>query len=405
MTRSKSRIQAKVPRRAARPVPSHPAGPTLGIIGGGQLARMLAQAASRLGCATVILEREAGVPAAQVTDAVITGDWNEPGSLVRLGRRADVVTLENEFVDAHGLASLEKTGRALWPSAATIDAIQDKLRQREVLVAAGLPVPCFAAVPDRRALAKLGEMLGWPIMVKRRRNGYDGKGNFTLRSAAEIGAAWRHLGAVENSMLAEVFCRYRKELAVMVCRGRDGSIATYPVVETVQRDHICHIVSAPAAIDSEIAQRAVDIARRAVDAFGGVGCFGVELFLMPDGDIVINELAPRVHNSGHYSMEACACSQFENHVRAVLGWPLGSTAMVAPAAVMINLLGASGGSGRPHGLERALAIQGAHVHVYGKARSARGRKMGHVTALGATVGEAMRRARRAARLVRFGDVS
>lgn len=206
-------------------------------------------------------------------------------------------------------------------------------------------------------------------------------------------------------MLAETFCRYRKELAVMVCRGRDGAMVAYPVVETIQRDHICHIVRAPAAVAPQIARRAVDIARRAVEAFDGVGCFGVELFLMPDGTLIINELAPRVHNSGHYTIEACACSQFENHVRAVLGWPLGSTAMVAPAAVMINLLGAAGGPGRPHGLEQALAVPGSSIHVYGKARSARGRKMGHVTALGATVDEAMRRARRAARLIRFGELS
>lgn len=390
-------------RRAVAPgTPQHP-GATLGIIGGGQLARMLAQAASRLGCATVILERQADVPAAQVTDALRVGDWNDPKALLELGRQVDVVTLENEFVEAESLAVLEDAGIRLAPTAGTIRLIQDKLRQREVLAAAGLPVPPFAAVADRRALTQLGRQLGWPLMVKRRRNGYDGKGNFTLRSQTDVGAAWRHLGGGEDTLLAEGFCRFRQELAVMVVRTRDGRMATYPVVQTIQRDHICHIVQAPARIAPEVARRATHIAKRAVEAVGAIGCFGVELFLMPDESIVINELAPRVHNSGHYTIEACVCSQFENHVRAVLGWPLGSTAMVAPAAAMVNLLGDSGGSGRPQGLERALGVEGAHVHTYGKARSARGRKMGHVTALGASPDEALRRARRAANHLHYGD--
>lgn len=374
----------------------------LGIVGGGQLARMLAQAASELGVSVAVLELERAVPAASVAATTHLGDWNTPEVLQAFGPSADVVTLENEFVDAGSLADMERAGVVLHPGSVTIGAIQDKLRQREVLQAAGLPVPHFVAVPDLEALHEAGRRFGWPLMLKKRRNGYDGKGNATVRGGGDAGRAWLHLGAGSQPLLAEEFCRFRCELAVMVCRGRDGRMVSYPVVETIQRDHICHVVKAPASVSSVIARRATRIARRAVEAFGAVGCVGVELFLMDDGRLVINELAPRVHNSGHYTIEACACSQFENHVRAVLGWPLGSTRMVAPAAVMVNLLGAGEGPGRPRGIERALAVPGAHVHVYGKVRSAAGRKMGHVTALGTSLRAALRTARGAARCIHFG---
>jgi 5-(carboxyamino)imidazole ribonucleotide synthase len=224
-----------------------------------------------------------------------------------------------------------------------------------------------------------------------------------VRSAADIEKGWMALNGETNALYVEEFCPFTSELAMMITRGRDGGMAGYPVVETIQCEHICHLVKAPAEIPPEVAARASDIARQAVETVGAVGTMGVEMFLLADGRILINELAPRVHNSGHYTIEGCVCSQFENHVRAVLGWPLGSTAMRAPAAVMVNLLGAAKGSGTPHGLAEALAIPGAHPHIYGKALSAPGRKMGHVTALGETMGEALGIAQRAAGLIRFGD--
>jgi 5-(carboxyamino)imidazole ribonucleotide synthase len=241
------------------------------------------------------------------------------------------------------------------------------------------------------------------MVLKKRRNGYDGKGNHTLRSAGDIDVAWPQLGGDANALFVEQFCPFTMELAIMLTRSRMGEIAAYPVVETVQRNHICHIVKAPAPIAADMATRAAAIARKAVEAVGVVGTMGVELFLTANGEILVNELAPRVHNSGHYTIEACVCSQFENHIRAVMGWPLGSTAMLAPAAVMINLLGAARGVGTPHGLSAALAIPGAHPHIYGKALSVPGRKMGHLTALGNSLDEALATAQRAASLIHFGD--
>jgi len=380
--------------------------PRLGIVGGGQLAKMTALAGLQLGCDVVVLERNHHSPAANLASHSIVGDWDNPEDLLQLAAQVDVVTLENEFVDAASLRTLEAGGHRLFPTARSIALVQDKLVQKQTLAAAGLPVPRLCAVSNPEAAARAAQEFGLPLLLKARRNAYDGKGNVTVRALDQIGGAWQKLGGNEgNELFAEAFCPFVKELAVIITRGRDGATATYPLVETVQRDHVCHIVCAPAPVTGMIAERALDIARRAVTVVGAVGSFGVEMFLTASGGIFINELAPRVHNSGHYTIEACLCSQFENHVRAVLGWPLGDTRMVTPAAVTVNLLGDRKAVGRPAGIERALAVPGAHVHIYGKAMSGAGRKMGHVTALGATMDEALATAQRAAAQIRFGENS
>ncbi len=377
-------------------------GPRIGIVGGGQLARMTAVAAAQLGCAVHILEREPDSPAARLAAHSEVGDWNDPAVLRRFAAQVDCVTLENEFVDATSLAAIEEAGLPLLPASAALARVQDKLLQKQALTAAGLEAPPFRAVETPAEARAAGADFGWPLVLKARRNGYDGKGNVTVRSAAEVASAWRRLGGAPGRLFVEAWCAFEAELALIVTRAADGASVVYPVVETVQRDHICHRVRAPAPVAPDVARRAADIGARAVAAVGGTGSFGIELFLAADGRLLVNELAPRVHNSGHYTIEACACSQFENHVRAVLGLPLGSPAMVAPAAAMINLLGAGAGSGRPEGLREALAIAGAHVHIYGKDRSRHGRKMGHVTALGRTLAEAVAAAESAADRIRFG---
>ncbi len=378
--------------------------PRLGIVGGGQLAKMTALAGLQLGCDVVVLERNNHSPAANLASHSIVGDWDNPEALLQLAARVDVVTLENEFVDAASLRTLEGGGYRLFPTARSIGLVQDKWVQKQTLAAAGLPVPRFEAVASLAEVEPAGARLGWPLLLKARRNAYDGKGNATVRSPAEASAAWKKLGGDQGrELFVEEFCRFRAELAVVITRGRKGDSAVYPVAETIQGDHICRVVKAPAPVPAEIAARAAEIARHAVAAVDGIGSFGVEMFLMNQADIVVNELAPRVHNSGHFTIEGCVCSQFENHVRAVLGWPLGDTRMVAPAAVMVNLLGDRKAVGHPVGMEQALAVPDAHVHIYGKAMSGAGRKMGHVTALGATLDEALATARRAASQIRFGE--
>ncbi|HWY31641.1 MAG TPA: 5-(carboxyamino)imidazole ribonucleotide synthase [Candidatus Acidoferrum sp.] len=377
----------------------------LGIIGGGQLAKMTALAARELGCDVLVLERNDPSPAAPLANDALVGDWDDPVTLLKLAAQVDVVSIENEFLNVEALEVMVQGGHLLFPGTATLRRIQDKFIQKQTLAAAGLSTPRFAMVEQPQDLPRLARDFGWPMVLKTRRNGYDGKGNFTLRSEADIDSGWQALGGGRNALYVEAFCPYVSELAVIITRGRDGATAVYPVVETVQRNHICHVVKAPAEVPALIAGEASRQAQRAIEAIDGIGSFGVEMFLTGAGEVLINELAPRVHNSGHYTIEACACSQFENHVRAVLGWPLGSTAMVAPAAVMINLLGVGVGPGIPHGLERALAIPGAHVHIYGKAMSGAGRKMGHITALGQTVTSAEAVARQAAAAIQFGTKS
>jgi 5-(carboxyamino)imidazole ribonucleotide synthase len=361
----------------------------LGILGGGQLAQMLTQAAISLGIETAIFERQPDSPAARLTHHQIAGQWDDEAALVQFANLCDVITLENEFVDAHVLHRLESWGLPIYPTAATLESIQDKLLQKECIQSAGLPVPPFRAADSPDDVQAVTGDFGYPLLLKARRDGYDGYGNATIRGVHDIASAWEKLGANKGrKLLVENFVPFVRELAVMVVRGRDGETCVYPVVETVQQNHICHIVRAPAPIRGETASQAAELGRKAVKAVGGVGVFGVELFELADGRVIYNEIAPRPHNSGHYTIEGCVTSQFENHIRAVMGWPLGSTELVAPAAVMVNILGKRSGAANADGIRAALNVRRAHLHIYAKRDVRTGRKMGHVTALGSTVAEA-----------------
>lgn len=376
--------------------------PRLGVVGGGQLAKMTALAALQLGCEVIVLERNNYSPAAQLATQSLVGNWDDPEALIKLASKTDVVSIENEFLDPDALEIIEKSGRPLYPSTATLRRIQDKLIQKQTLSEVGLETPQYAKVNRAQDIVTFAEATGWPVVLKTRRNGYDGKGNFTVSGAAEVSAAWSVLDGNQRALYVEEFCEFTSELATIITRGIDGSVVQYPVVETVQSNHICHLVRAPAQVSGEIAKKAAYLALKAIEAIDGVGSFGVEMFLTRDGRVMINELAPRVHNSGHYTIDPCVCSQFENHVRAVMGWPLGSAEMLSPVAVMVNLLGSTRGPGAPSGMDRALGVSGAHVHIYGKAMSGSGRKMGHITAVGKNLEEAEKIARQAADLIQFG---
>ncbi len=349
---------------------------------------MTAEAARDLGIEIVVLDRDANSPAGQIVGAKneLVGRWSDPIARAALAERVDLVTLENEFVEAAALQWLVDRGTPGYPGPETLRLIQDKLTQKETLRAAGLPVPQFVSVRSIGDLRQAGVRLGWPLVLKARRLGYDGHGNATVPRL---------------DLFAEAFVAFQSELAVMVVRGRDGATAVYPVVETYQREHICHEVVAPARVDARLAARAREIALRAVETVGAVGVVGVELFCTANGEILINELAPRPHNSGHYTIEACQTSQFANHLRAILGWPLGATELVAPAAAMVNLLGTTLGPARPRGLAAAAAVPGAFVHLYGKREVRPRRKMGHVTALGDSPEDALATAHAAASAIRW----
>ncbi len=350
-------------------------------MGGGQLAQMMTQAAVSLSVETVIFERFADSPAGRLTPHEIVGQWTDEARLREFAALSNVVTLESEFVDADILRRLESWGVPVLPTAATVALIQDKLMQKQTMAKVGLPLPAFARVDLLADVLAFATQHGWPLVLKARRDGYDGYGNATLNGPDDVGTAW---DALKGDLLVEAWVPFERELAVMVVRGRDGEIRPYPVVETVQKNHICHIVRAPAPATSDAAEIAVS----AVKAIDGVGVFGVEMFMLADGEILYNEIAPRPHNSGHYTIEACAASQFENHIRAVLGWPLAPVAMRTPAAVMVNILGERQGDA-----DYITPLPaGGHVHLYGKRQVRVGRKMGHVTVLADTVVEAEVRA-------------
>lgn len=373
---------------------------TIGILGGGQLAQMLAGAAENAGVKVRVLVRDRADALPGLASIAVIGNANEPADASAFARSVDIVTLENEFIDPAALHAIESTGTPLRPTLSSIRLIQDKWLQKQTLISAGLPVAPCAEVRDPAEVESFATQHGWPLVLKRRHLGYDGKGNATIRDVHSLPQAWSALHN-QQGLYVEAFCPFDRELAVMVCRSIHGDVAIYPVVDTVQKDHICHVVRAPAQLGPSLLQQARDLALAAITSIGGVGTMGVELFLRGD-TILINELAPRVHNSGHYTIEACACSQFENHLRAIAGLPLGATAMCSPAAVMVNLLGHGDGPGAPAGLAQAQLIAGAHMHLYGKSRSVRGRKMGHVTALGGSIAQAESIARAAADVLRFG---
>lgn len=368
----------------------------VGIAGAGQLARMTCLAAWPLGIRVGVLGAP-GEPAAPMAAGLLQGDWRDADAVRALGSRSGVVTLENEFVDAGALASVQAAGTPVRPNPATLARVQDKALQKELLRGAGLPTATFLVVEHPRELAAAGRDLGWPLMMKARRLGYDGYGNATCPDEDTARAAMARLDAGEG-VLVEAMVGFERELAAMVARSPSGGEACYPVVETVQRDHVCHEVVAPAPIAPDARTRARQIALASAAAADGLGVTGVEMFLTPAGEVLVNELAPRPHNSGHYTIEACETSQFENHLRGVLDLPLGDVRMRSPAAAMVNLLGTTAGPARPD-TAAALAVEDAHLHLYDKAEVRPGRKMGHVTALAGDAAAALAIARRAARAV------
>jgi 5-(carboxyamino)imidazole ribonucleotide synthase len=365
----------------------------VGIAGAGQLARMTCLAAWPLGIRVAVLGRP-DEPAAAMAAGLIEGDWKNADDIARLGAACRVVTLENEFVDARALAAVEAAGTPVRPGADALAVVQDKALQKQLLLDANIPVPRFAVAETAADLAAIGRDLGWPCLLKSRTLGYDGYGNATCRTIDDATDAFDRLNKGEG-VLVEEFVQFKRELAVMVARRMSGEVMPYPVAETRQADHVCHEVLVPAPIDPNAAENAEEIAIESAHAAQAVGVMGVELFALEDGTIMVNELAPRPHNSGHYSIEACQTSQFENHLRGVLDLPLGHTLLRQPAAVMVNLLGTHDGPAAPN-IAGPMMVPGAHLHLYGKRDVRVRRKMGHITTLSTTLEHALLRARQAA---------
>lgn len=360
------------------------AGFTLGFIGGGQLARMSALQAFRFGMNIAVYATSSSTePVEHMTPRVFRGRLDDVEKLSEFAMACDIVTLENEFVDAEVLNEVMKnSGTPIYPTAHSFELIGDKLTEKRTFQSAGIPVTPFKEIISTDDLIEFGEVYGWPFILKSSKGGYDGYGNATATDLGQAMAGFDRLGGNDGQqIIAEAFVPFSMELAVMVARNRTG-IKVYPCVESIQKDHICKEIIAPARIPKALQIQTQELAIAAVEAIDGIGVFGFEFFLTQDNQILLNESAPRPHNSGHYTIEACVTSQFENHVRAVCGLPLGSTEMIAPYAVMVNILGKRKGEAVVDHAERLLATANAHLHVYGKSDSKIGRKMGHITVLG-----------------------
>lgn len=366
---------------------------TIGIIGGGQLGRMLTLAALPLGFKVVVVNPEANSPAHQVGAEEIVADLYDAAALRQLAERADYITIEIEHLDADTLDAIARLGKPIHPAPKTIRLIQDKYEQKRYLQAHGIPVAPFVVLADERSAQQALKTFGGKMLIKTRHGAYDGRGNMVVKSQADIKKAFEAFAG--RQLYAEKFVPFSKELAVMVVRSTRGEVATYPVVQTIHERNICLEVLAPAPIADTLRRQAEKLAIRVAKLLDGAGMFGIEMFLTSDGTVLVNEIAPRVHNSGHYSLDASRTSQFEQHIRAVAGLPLGSTELVTPAAVMINILGERNGPTRVMGLHDVLGTPQTSVHLYGKSPTKVDRKMGHITATGKTVGEARRRARAA----------
>ena len=365
----------------------------IGILGGGQLARMSAMAAYRLGVSVAILDEEPSSPAGQLTRHEFVGRVDDHRLLKTFAGSCDVATLENEFIDHHHLEYLERLGTIVRPASATIAIIQDKLLQKIALRKKHIPVAEFVGVQGVTDFDEIVSVIGLPFMMKSRKMGYDGYGNALINRRSQFVNAVQRLSRRHSHLMAERLIDFRMELAVMVARTRKETVV-YPVVRTIQKNHICELVIAPANISRKIERLAKEIAVEAVNAVAGIGLFGIEMFLTKNDDILVNEMAPRPHNSGHYTIDACVTSQFENHIRSVMNLPLGSSAMVQPHAVMVNLLGKRNGSPSLRSYGRSLRDNDVHLHVYGKHSSRAGRKMGHITFVGTDAASLLKRAKR-----------
>ncbi|MDZ7747135.1 MAG: 5-(carboxyamino)imidazole ribonucleotide synthase [Halobacteriales archaeon] len=361
--------------------------PTVGVVGGGQLGRMLAEAASPLGVQLVVSDPTANCPANHVAREQLVGDFDDYDTLRALAEQVDVLTYEIELADPDTLDAVsEETGTPVHPAPETLRTIQDKLVQNEAFDDAGIPLPDFRRVDDADDLRAAGEELGWPVMVKARTGGYDGRGNVPVNSPDEAETALAEIGADDGGAVAEELVEFERELAVIGARGTDET-ATFPVTETVQREEILRESLSPARTDEATRERAHEVARSVLEELDGRGVFGIELFEREreggPNEILLNEVAPRPHNSGHWTIEGCVTSQFEQHIRGVVGLPLGSTDRHGPTA-SANILGDVSEPTRAQltGVEEILTLADMHLHWYGKQEVRPLRKMGHVTAVG-----------------------
>ncbi|MEW9670333.1 5-(carboxyamino)imidazole ribonucleotide synthase [Ammoniphilus sp. 3BR4] len=359
-------------------------GSTIGVLGGGQLGRMLALAGRNMGYRFVTLDPTPDSPCGQVADRQVTAAYSDLRAAEEFAKLCDVVTYEFENVDAEVAAQLEKT--SFVPQGSELLKItQNRIREKSTLHSHGVPVAPFEVIASEEELREAVIKLGLPCVMKTATGGYDGKGQWVIRSMEEVPRAFEELNRSGAELIVEQFIPFEKELSVIAARSTNGEVKAFPVAENIHIENILHQTIVPARVSGEQAARAEEIALQIAEALGVVGLIAVEMFLTKEGKIVVNELAPRPHNSGHFTMEACVTSQFEQHLRAICGLPLGDVTMLSPV-VMVNILGEH----VEPVLEKVSQLPvSSKLHLYGKAEAKVKRKMGHLNVLASTVEEAM----------------
>lgn len=371
----------------------------IGIIGGGQLGKMIAQEAKRMSFKIIILDPCKDCPASSVSDEIIHADFKDESAIRKLARMSDVLTYEIELANSNALKVLESQKYPVFPAPVTLEIIQNKFRQKSFLKENGIAVPEFDLVKSVECLKNLCSDYGLPAMLKACEDSYDGRGNFLIRSMDKTQEAFDFFHGKE--CMLEKFIPFIKEISIMVARNSDGQIVSFPVAENIHSNNVLDMTIVPARISKKVSIKAKRIAQKTMGALKGAGIFGIEMFVTKDEDVIVNEIAPRPHNSGHYSIEACSISQFEQHIRAILDLPLSDPQLLTPA-VMVNILGSEhhNGTYKINGLRKLMSIPGVKLHIYGKKISKPRRKLGHITVTAQNVQEAIFRAERAKRTIK-----
>jgi 5-(carboxyamino)imidazole ribonucleotide synthase len=372
----------------------------IGILGGGQLARMMVEETSKYGFEFVIYSEEPNSPAGKICNNEIVGKFSDTETLSAFCKECDIVTLENEFINRKYIEYIEQTGIACLPDSVIVGMIQDKFIQKQILNSMNIPVPKFGEINSIEDIKKFAEIYEYPVILKSRTMGYDGKGNYKIDNEREITEAYELLSK-RGKLMCEQFIVFKRELAVQIVRGNKGECKIYPVVESIQKNHICNTVKATDEFDCKVGNNIHELVIKIANGISYVGVIAVEMFQMDNGGIFVNELAPRVHNTGHYTIEACYVSQFENHIRAIIGLPLGSTEMKYKNAVMLNLLGERNGKSKLDGYSDLINDPMAALHFYGKDETRNGRKMGHITVMGDNMEFIMDKAKRYLSQIKF----
>ena len=360
-------------------------GATLGILGGGQLGRMFVMAARSMGYAVVVLDPDADCPAAQWADQHIQANYDDSAALEHLAQRCAAITTEFENVPAPTLEYLARM-RPVRPSASVLAITQDRIREKNFLKSHGFITVPYAVVEQRQALAEALQQVATPALMKSSRSGYDGKGQRWVSNLAEATKAFDDLGG--QPCVLEAGVKIQTEISVLLARAVDGKVVAYPPGENIHRDGILDVSIIPARISAEMAHRATQIAISIAEKLDYCGVMAVEFFISQDGELLVNEVAPRPHNSGHYTLDACATSQFEQQVRTLCGLPLGDAKLLIPA-VMVNVLGDLWYAGQAPPWDQVLIHPQAKLHLYGKRDARPGRKMGHYTVLGEDMNQAL----------------